>query len=206
MHVRHSSDMKLKMNLWFGKTVFILGFFVFGYFRDPHVKRSKQIKVVENRKSKFDVSLIILVAVGQILLPFLWLCFDIFSFADYRLHPLALVVGILTLISGLWLFQRSHADLGDNWSVSLEVREKQKIVSNGVYKYIRHPMYSGLFLYGGAQAFLLSNWIIGPAGVVTFAILYSGRIRSEEKMMLEQFDEEYSTYMRATKRLIPKVL
>jgi len=138
-------------------------------------------------------------------LPFLWIIFDLFRFADYSLSPGAFASGVTILILGLWLFKRSHDDLGENWSVSLEIRESHRIIKQGVYKNIRHPMYSSLFLYSAAQAFLLPNWIIGPAGVVAFAVLYFGRVRSEEKMMTEKFGEEYIAYAKSTKRLIPGV-
>ena len=169
------------MNPWFGKAVFILGFFAVGYFRDPHMKRNRTIKVVENRKSKFDFSLIGVVTLGGVLLPVLWMIFDIFPFANYPLHPAMFACGVFLIVTGLWLFKRSHDDLGTNWSVSLEVRENHKLITDGVYKRIRHPMYSSLFLYSTAQAFLLPNWIIGPAGVLTLAILYLLRVKNEEK-------------------------
>lgn len=192
------------MNLWFGKALFIFGFLAIGHFRDPHMKRNRKIKVVEDRKSKFDYGLIAIVTIGGVLLPLLWMIFDVFAFADYPLYPASLAGGTLVLAVGLWLFKRSHDDLGTNWSVSLEVREDHKIIKQGVYKYIRHPMYSSLFLYSGAQAFLLSNWIVGPAGIVTFALLYFFRVKSEEKMMLDKFGPEYEVYMSETNRLSPR--
>jgi len=193
------------MNLWFGKAAFILGFFAIGHIRDPHIKRNKKIKVVDDRKSKFDIGLIVTVTIGGVLLPALWMIFDIFSFADYPLHPAMFAAGIVLLALGLWLFKRSHDDLGTNWSVSLELRENQNLVTSGVYKHIRHPMYSSLFLYSAAQAFLLPNWITGPAGIATFAVIYFGRVRSEEKMMLDKFGAEYEFYIKSSKRVIPGV-
>lgn len=193
------------MNPWIGKIIFILGFFAVGHFRDPHIKKNKTIKVVEDRKNKFDIALIILVTLGGVVLPALWMAFGIFSSANYPFHPLALAVGIALLSFGLWLFKRSHEDLGTNWSVSLQVKENHQVVKTGIYQYVRHPMYSALFLYSASQAFLLPNWIVGPAGFLAFAVLYLGRVRSEETMMLERFSEDYRSYMASTKRLIPGV-
>jgi protein-S-isoprenylcysteine O-methyltransferase Ste14 len=89
--------------------------------------------------------------------------------------------------------------------VSLEIRENHQLVSGGVYKLIRHPMYSSLFLYSASQAFLLPNWIIGPAGVITFTVLFLLRLRSEEQMMLDKFGPVYEAYRKQTKRIIPGV-
>jgi protein-S-isoprenylcysteine O-methyltransferase Ste14 len=78
--------------------------------------------------------------------------------------------------------------------VSLEIRENHQLVSGGVYKLIRHPMYSSLFLYSASQAFLLPNWIIGPAGVITFTVLFLLRLRSEGQMMLDKFGPVYGAF------------
>jgi protein-S-isoprenylcysteine O-methyltransferase Ste14 len=50
---------------------------------------------------------------------------------------------------------------------------------------------------------LLSNWIVGPAGIVTFAALYFLRVGREEKMMLQKFGPEYEAYISQTNRVIP---
>jgi protein-S-isoprenylcysteine O-methyltransferase Ste14 len=52
----------------------------------------------------------------------------------------------MCLVIGLWLFYRSHADLGTNWSITLEIREQHRLITQGVYRRIRHPMYSALGL------------------------------------------------------------
>jgi protein-S-isoprenylcysteine O-methyltransferase Ste14 len=193
------------MNPWFGIAVFILGFFTVGHIRDPYIKKNKAVRVTEDHKSKLDIALIILVTIGSVLLPALWMIFDIFPFANYPLSPLALVCGIAIYSVSLWFFKRTHEDLGVNWSVSLEIKENHQLVTQGIYKHIRHPMYSSLFLYSAGQIFLLSNWIVGPAGIITFAVMYLLRVRSEEKMMLDKFGTEYEAYMKTSKRLIPYV-
>ena len=109
------------------------------------------------------------------------------------------------MVVGLWLFHRSHADLGTNWSITLQVRENHSLITQGVYRRIRHPMYAALFLYSIGQLLALPNWIAGPSYLVTFGILYALRVRAEERMMLEEFGAEYAAYLRRTKRLVPGV-
>jgi protein-S-isoprenylcysteine O-methyltransferase Ste14 len=105
----------------------------------------------------------------------------------------------------LWLFYRTHRDLGQNWSVSLDLRERHTLVTTGVYGVVRHPMYSGFWLMAVAQLLLLPNWIAGPAGLIGFGILFFGRLRREEEMMITAFGDEYRTYMRRTSRVIPGI-
>lgn len=109
----------------------------------------------------------------------------------------------MTFALALWLFWRSHCDLGKNWSPTLEVREGYTLVSNGVYQTIRHLMYTSVWLLCVAQGLLLPNWIAGFAGLVSFGIMYVLRIGNEEQMMLEQFGNEYQVYMQQAKRLVP---
>jgi protein-S-isoprenylcysteine O-methyltransferase Ste14 len=108
-------------------------------------------------------------------------------------------------VVGLWLFYRSHADLGTNWSITLEVREQHRLITQGVYRRIRHPMYSALVLYSVGQALVIPNWVAGPSNVVAFAILVSLRVHAEEQMMSEAFGDEYAAYAARTKRLVPGV-
>ena len=106
---------------------------------------------------------------------------------------------------GLWLFYRSHADLGTNWSITLAVREKHQLVTNGIYRRVRHPMYLALLVYSVGQALALPNWIVGPSYAVAMVLLVALRLGPEERMMREEFGKDYDTYMRRTKRLIPGV-
>ena len=111
----------------------------------------------------------------------------------------------MCLTLGLWLFQLSHADLGANWSITLEVREKHTLVTQGVYRRVRHPMYTALLLYSVGQALVLPNYVAGPSYGVTMALLVALRIGPEERMMLEEFGKDYQEYMAQTKRLVPGI-
>jgi protein-S-isoprenylcysteine O-methyltransferase Ste14 len=111
----------------------------------------------------------------------------------------------MCFVVGLWLFYRSHADLGTNWSITLEVREQHRLITQGVYRRIRHPMYSALVLYSLGHALVIPNWVAGPANLVAFAILFTLRVHAEEQMMSDTFGDEYATYAARTKRLVPRV-
>ena len=105
----------------------------------------------------------------------------------------------------LWLFFRSHADLGTNWSVTLELRQEHRLITQGVYRAIRHPMYSALTLYAVGQALVIPNWVAGFSNVIALLVLIALRVGAEEKMMAEQFGDEYAAYSARTKRFVPGV-
>lgn len=96
-----------------------------------------------------------------LLLPVLYSCTSLLSFADYDLPVLVRWSGAGVMVVSLWLFWRSHADLGQNWSVSLELRENHGLVTRGVYSRIRHPTYASIWLWGLAQGMMLANWVAG---------------------------------------------
>ena len=125
---------------------------------------------------------------------------------DRPFIPALAWLGLVPLVAALWLFRRSHVDLGRNWSISLEVREQHALVKTGVYRLVRHPMYSSFFLLGLAQMLLLPNWFAGLAGVVGAGILFLFRVGREEQMMLESFGDDYRAYMAQTKRIVPWIV
>jgi len=192
------------MNLWFAKLIVLLAMVILIAIRAPHGRRSRAVPVVRSAKGSLEVVLLIIAWIA-FLLPLIWILTPFLDFANYPLRPEALAAGVECLALGLWLFYRSHADLGTNWSVTLEVREKHQLVTSGVYRWMRHPMYLSLFVYSAGFALVGSNWIVGPSYGISMLVLFSFRVVPEERMMLETFGDDYRAYMATTKRLIPGV-
>ena len=190
------------MSPWYGKIAVLAIFLGIVAIRAPHGSRSGKIKVIDDRRGPLETGLLA-VAWFVSILPLVWVASRFLAFADYPLHPLPYALGLGFLAAGLWLFHRSHADLGTNWSITLQVRENHRLVTSGVYARIRHPMYSALFLLAIAQALALPNWIAGPAYLLGFGLLYVLRVDAEERMMRDRFGNEYEAYMRRSGRLIP---
>ncbi len=192
------------MNPWIAKSVILAASVVMVAIRAPHGQRSRGVKVVKNRKGKQEVILLTLAWLG-FLVPLVWVVSPAFSFAEYPLRVGPLIVGVVCLVVGLWLLHRSHADLGTNWSVTLQVREQHRLITNGIYRHTRHPMYLALFVYSLGQVLVLPNWIAGPSYLIAFGILFACRVLNEERMMIEEFGDEYTAYMARTKRLVPGI-
>lgn len=192
------------MNPWFAKAVILLASIVMVVIRAPHGQRSRAIPVVKSRKGPLEIALLTIAWVA-FFLPLIWIATPFFAFADYPLHVIPLLIGSFCLMLGLWLFHRSHAHLGRNWSITLEVREKHDLVAHGVYRWVRHPMYLALLIYSLGQALVLPNWLAGASYGVAMVLLVTLRLRPEERMMVEQFGKDYEAYMATTKRLIPGV-
>lgn len=185
------------------KIIFVVGIVLSGFIRKPYQKKIKQNTIVDNRKTPLENGLLNFVTLGMIILPLIYLVTPLLNFANYSLPVWANVLGIVVFAIALYLFWRSHHDLGTNWSPTLQVRADHTLITNGIYQSIRHPMYTSIWLWTIAQALLLTNWIAGLSGVITFGTLYFLRVDNEEKMMAEQFGEQYQAYRQKTKRLVP---
>jgi protein-S-isoprenylcysteine O-methyltransferase Ste14 len=136
-------------------------------------------------------------------LPLLYIATAFPRFADYPFRPAQAWLGVAFAVAALVLFQMTHRALGRNWSVTLELRQDHKLITSGIYRKIRHPMYTAFWLWAIAQACLLPNWVAGFAGIVGFGTLFFGRVGREEQMMLETFGDDYRQYMSKTCRVIP---
>ncbi len=192
------------MNPWFGKAIIIASSIVMVIIRAPHGQRSRGVKVARSRRGALEIVLLT-IAWLAFFAPLVWAAAPVFAFADYPLHPVPFLAGVACLAVGLWLFARSHTDLGTNWSITLEIREKHELVTKGIYRKLRHPMYAALLLYSLGQILVVPNWIAGPSYGVAMALLFAFRLGPEERMMLEEFGKDYEEYRGRSKRLVPGV-
>lgn len=192
------------MNPWFAKAAVLLASAVMIAIRAPHGQRSRGVAVAESHRGALELLLLTLAWIA-FFLPLVWVASPWLAFADYPLHPVPFSAGLLSLAIGLWLFHVSHRDLGTNWSITLELRAQHVLVTHGIYRSIRHPMYLALALYSLGYALVLPNWIAGPAYGVAFGLLFALRLGPEERMMRARFGADYDAYRARTKRLIPGV-
>jgi protein-S-isoprenylcysteine O-methyltransferase Ste14 len=186
--------------------VFLVGFVLYLGIRSRYARQLRGVKSVHRQVDSMEKMLLIVVIVNSMIWPVLYLFTPLLSFADYELPEWAPWVGLPVVLLALWLFWRSHADLGLNWSATLEIRDRHRLVRQGVYRRIRHPMYAAIFLFSIAQALMLANWLAGFSALVPFTLMYILRTPREERMMVEFFGEDYRRYMNETGRLFPRLM
>jgi protein-S-isoprenylcysteine O-methyltransferase Ste14 len=135
-------------------------------------------------------------------LPLIYLFTPWLDFADYDLPGWLGWIGTVVFAGAIVLLWRSHADLGRNWSPTLQIRPEHSLITHGIYRHIRHPMYSAHLLWAIAQGLLLANWLAGWIFFVTSLPLYLYRVPREEQMMLDQFGDDYRHYKIRTGSMI----
>ena len=114
-------------------------------------------------------------------------------------------VGVILMAGGFLIRAVAMRTLGEFFTRTLRIREGHRVVSEGIYRRIRHPGYLGTVLFfvgsGVATANAITTLVILAAVLPTFA----RRITVEERMLSDQLGEEYRAYQGKTWRLIPHV-
>ena len=193
------------MTLLLAKIVWFIGVAAWYVIRRPYARRARKTATVLRTDRRREQVLLGGAFFGLFIVPLVYVLTDQPEFASYAPIPAQIILGALVFAGSLWLFVRAHKELGRQWSASLEIREKHALVRSGIYRHVRHPMYTSFWLWALAQAILLPNLIAGPIGLVSVGFLYFMRIGREEQMMLEAFGDDYRAYMAQTKRIVPGI-
>jgi protein-S-isoprenylcysteine O-methyltransferase Ste14 len=173
--------------------------------RAPISRKQRKEAKSERRVNKQETMLLSLLFLAMFFLPLFYSATIWLDFANYSLPNWASWLGVILILLALLVFWRSHVDLGLNWSPSLEIRTEHKLITNGIFGYVRHPMYASQWIWVIAQPLLLQNWVAGFIDLFVFTLFYFMRVRAEEKLMLDTFGDEYREYMNKTAAIFPKI-
>jgi len=115
------------------------------------------------------------------------------------------VLGIVLLVAGTAVRWLAVFTLKSYFTVNVSILEGQRIVRDGVYRVMRHPSYTGLLLRYLGFGLAFANWLSAALIFLPLCAATLYRIRVEEAALRERFGEEYASYSRTTKRLIPGI-
>lgn len=115
------------------------------------------------------------------------------------------VVGTLIFLVGLATAVSGRVQLGENWAniEDYQILQEQSLVTDGVYRYVRHPIYAGDVLLLIGLELALNSWFV--LGVIIPALVVVRNVMREEAILSQSFPG-YETYRRQTKRFIPFIL
>ncbi len=107
----------------------------------------------------------------------------------------------LTLLgTALAIWARIH--LGRNWSAAPALKENHELITSGPYQRLRHPIYTGLLIAALGSTLVTSGWLLA---LLIMSITFTRRVHIEEKLMLQQFPEQYPSYQKRTWALLPYI-
>lgn len=113
------------------------------------------------------------------------------------------IAGMILLCVGVALRWAAILSLGSAFSANVAIRPDQQLKQNGLYRYVRHPSYSGLLLILVALGIQSGDWLSLSILLIptTAALLY--RISVEEAALYQAFGVRYREYSQTTRRLLP---
>lgn len=132
------------------------------------------------------------------------------NIAEYTRFPITDWEGIGLLGIGLILFGMtirliSIISLGRFFTVDVAIRQGHMLKKDGIYRYVRHPAYTGSLLSFLGFGVSLNNWVSLVVVVIPVTAAFLYRIRLEEEMLVASFGRDYEEYKRGTYRLLPGV-
>ena len=124
------------------------------------------------------------------------------NIAVLAMDPLVRWIGVLLFALGMGLVFWSGFALGELYSGDVTLQEGHRLISSGPYRWLRHPRYTGGFLYGVGLSLIFRSWVGLAACLIFVAILFL-RIKDEETLMAQEFGSDWESYCARTWRLIP---
>ena len=111
-------------------------------------------------------------------------------------------LGVIILLMGGFFVLRGFRDLGSNLTISPSTKEGHQLVTTGSYGWVRHPLYSGVFVESVGVCLLMANWF-AAVSAATFCVLIALRTRMEEANLVAQFGDAYRQYQLRVGMFIP---
>lgn len=131
----------------------------------------------------------------------------VFAPASPVMHPAIALAAVLVAFGGSYLVIRSVRTLGREWSLTARIVEGHRLVTSGPYAFVRNPIYTGMWCLQLGTCLAFSSWWLGYKIVaITAAIYYAGtalRVSREERLLREEFGEQFVEYARRVPALIP---
>ena len=144
-----------------------------------------------------------------------FICYEVATLAIYLFAPewlawaniavapwlrwTAAIVCLLTLPWFAWV----HHVLGHNFSTTLNIRANHTLITDGPYRWVRHPMYTAFYALHLATILATANLFLGLTWLAGLIVVISLRVDREEAMMIRQFGDAYRAYMTETGRFLP---
>ena len=179
----------------------IVGFVVFGAIFLLRAKRSR------DKTRKADPRSIIAIFIQALAFAIAWTIvrkpFTPFLPIDWRAQYFVGAIIVLLVLASLIFVTAAVRTLGKQWSLQARVLEHHELIRRGPYRIVRHPIYTGMFGMLIASSLAYGHWL---GLVIASVVYYFGtvmRIRSEEKLLREQFGSEYDDYARQVPAFIP---
>jgi protein-S-isoprenylcysteine O-methyltransferase Ste14 len=203
----------MNMSLFF-RLSFIALWALFGVIRGYYGRKTKthstfagvkeKLKTAEEEMGvEFKVITAVITTIGAAGLIFYLLSPPWWTWTSIPLGEWIQWLGIATALAPIFFLVWVHQHLDKQWSIALEIQQDHRLITTGPYRYVRHPMYLGIFVYTTGLMMISLDVLVIIFFAFTIWVNYK-RIPREEQMLIEEFGEEYLEYIKVTGRLLPR--
>jgi protein-S-isoprenylcysteine O-methyltransferase Ste14 len=173
--------------------VFVVGWAAFWIYWFVAALSMKRGHVAWSRELRIRTLIVVLV--------FLLIRVGAFRHGHVDSNPSRAAIGLVLFALGLGFAIWARVHIGRNWGTPMSRKDDPELVTSGPYRFVRHPIYTGILVASLGTAVALSwAWLIAVALAGVYFI-YSATV--EERYLTEQFPDAYPAYKRSTKMLIP---
>jgi protein-S-isoprenylcysteine O-methyltransferase Ste14 len=113
------------------------------------------------------------------------------------------IAGIVLIVAGICVRWMAIVTLKHQFTVDVAIVDQHKLITNGIYRYLRHPAYAGTLLSFLGLGLAFANWISLACIIVLVPLAFLRRIQVEERVLRDQFGMDYERYCATTRRLVP---
>ncbi len=178
--------------------IIVSTFFIVDFF----IRNGVKAKAIERTKEDNHTTLFIVLAFAIIII--LAEVSGYYRFGTFYNETIVLIALVIMLL-GLALRVYSILKLKNSYTRMLRTTETQKLTTEGIYSYIRHPGYLGTILVWVFFGLALENYVVFFTAVFLILLVYKWRIKSEEKMLIEKFGQQYKEYQKKTYKIVPYI-
>lgn len=123
----------------------------------------------------------------------------------YQPGFLQTLLGYIVYSIGLLVVLMAQHQMGSAWRIGVDASEKTSLITDGIFRVIRNPIYTGLFV-GSIGLFMISPSLILLSGLLVGYVAVELFVRKvEEPYLREQFGPEYDVWFKATPRYFPRL-
>ncbi len=185
----------LMINMIVSAGIILIYMRVFRNFKDAKMRKNKVEKEVKSIVETLSMS------------TFFFLCFIVIvlKLGKHNYHNLALnIIAVIVYIIGIAFNLLGRFYLGNNWGNNVVIYNDHTFVNKGVYKFVRHPLYSSIIWMIYSISILYQNYMVAILNTIIFIPFMYYRAKQEEKELKMKFNE-YEQYINQVGMFFPKI-
>jgi protein-S-isoprenylcysteine O-methyltransferase Ste14 len=190
-----------------GRTIYVLGLLIAEGLRLPKrmaSRRASRAPRTSRRLALREIPALLSLALFVWLFPLVRVFTPWLSALDYQLAAWSTWAGAALFALAIVVRVAGQGALGSAWSAAGDGVSGEHLVTDGIYRWIRHPLYASMILWALAQPLLLGNWLAGVGGLLAPLCVWGLRVPLEERLLSERFGEDYWRWERDTGALLPR--